>query len=187
MRRHVLDADCQIPNRRQSLSGKQLPSVGMMMEITLHLTMRSKSCQRNLRPTAIKKLEVGIIIRNIASIGMYLEYGWTQSVTSKQGHYLSAQLGLPPNSKFTTLYMPPRPFMRATYAQKRMDWQVKFRSRFLKAFDIKHSLGVMGTRLLTISSKRSEKQVFRQVHFPNVRANDGTDAGKRRNGQGQES
>lgn len=78
------------------------------------------------------------MIPDIATIGMYLEYGWVQSVTSKQGHYLSAQLGLPPNSKFTTLYMPPRPFMRATYAHKERSGR-KYSESISKTFDITYS------------------------------------------------
>lgn len=133
----------------------------MMMGIKITSNNAFKKLSEKLKADSNKKLEVGIMIPDIATIGMYLEYGWTQSVTSKQGHYLSAQLGLPPDSKFTTLYMPPRPFMRATYAQKRMDWQEKFRSRFLKTFDITHSLGVMG-----LMATDDIKQTIREAGIP---------------------
>lgn len=116
--------------------------------ITMGISITSnnafKKLSAKLKADSNKKLEVGIMVPDIATIGMYLEYGWIQSVTSKQGHYLSAQLGLPPNSKFTTLYMPPRPFMRATYAHKRAEWQEIFRKYFLKTFDITYSLKTMG-------------------------------------------
>ena len=95
----------------------------MTMGINITSNNAFKKLSEKIKADSNKKLEVGIMIPDIATIGMYLEYGWVQSVTSKQGHYLSAQLGLPPNSKFTTLYMPPRPFMRATYAHKRAEWQ----------------------------------------------------------------
>lgn len=116
----------------------------MTMGINITSNNAFKKLSEKIKADSNKKLEVGIMIPDIATIGMYLEYGWVQSVTSKQGHYLSAQLGLPPNSKFTTLYMPPRPFMRDTYAKRRSDWTAKFKSRFLKTFDIQHSLGIMG-------------------------------------------
>ena len=117
----------------------------MMMGIKITSNNAFKKLSEKLKADSNKKLEVGIMIPDIATIGMYLEYGWTQSVTSK----------------FTTLYMPPRPFMRATYAQKRMDWQEKFRSRFLKTFDITHSLGVMGQM-----ATDDIKQTIREAGIP---------------------
>ena len=35
--------------------------------------------------------EIGIMIPDIATIGMYLEYGWDQRVTAKQNVYLSSK------------------------------------------------------------------------------------------------
>lgn len=70
----------------------------MMMGIKITSNNAFKKLSEKLKADSNKKLEVGIMIPDIATIGMYLEYGWTQSVTSKQGHYLSAQLGLPPTA-----------------------------------------------------------------------------------------
>ena len=59
---------------------------------------------------------------NIATIAQYLEYGWVQSVTKRQSGWFARDprnLGVPPGS---VLFMPPRPFLRATLRHKADEW-----------------------------------------------------------------
>ena len=86
--------------------------------------------------------EIGIMIPDIATIGMYLEYGWAQAVTSKQNNFLRARLGRW-GANFKTLYMPPRPFMRATFAEKNKEWKKIFESQIKKTHDVKSALEAM--------------------------------------------
>lgn len=90
--------------------------------------------------------EIGIMMPDIATIGMYLEYGWDQRVTAKQNVYLSSVLGLPINNwiqNFAILHLPPRPFMRATFAEKNKEWKRVFESQFKKTHDVKIALEAM--------------------------------------------
>ena len=94
--------------------------------------------------------EIGIMMPDIATIGMYLEYGWDQRVTAKQNVYLSSVLGLPIKDKegnwiqnFAILHLPPRPFMRATFAEKNKEWKKIFESQFKKTHDVKSALEAM--------------------------------------------
>lgn len=74
-----------------------------------------------------KTVLVGIINKrnadgkSLAEIGTYLEYGWVQEVTGKQATWFSKNYGIsmPPGA---SLYMPPRPFMRATFTENIGKW-----------------------------------------------------------------
>lgn len=88
--------------------------------------------------------EIGIMMPDIATIGMYLEYGWVQAVTPRQNNFLRARLGRW-GVNFKTLSLPPRPFMRATFAEKNKDWKKIFESRFKKTHDAKAALEAMCT------------------------------------------
>lgn len=86
--------------------------------------------------------EIGIMMPDIATIGMYLEYGWVQAVTPKQNNFLRARLGRW-GANFKTLSLPPRPFMRATFAEKNKEWKKIFESQFKKTHDVKFALEAM--------------------------------------------
>lgn len=74
-----------------------------------------------------KTVLVGIINKrnqdgkSLAEIGTYLEYGWVQQVTGKQAAWFAGayNLSVPPGA---SLYMPPRPFMRATFTENIAKW-----------------------------------------------------------------
>lgn len=123
----------------------------MTMGINITSNNAFKKLADKLKAEKNKKLEVGVMIPDVATYAMYLEYGWVHRVSGKQNAYLSGILDLPIHDKdgnyiqnFGTLHLPARPFMRDTYAKRRSDWTAKFKSRFLKTFDIQHSLGIMG-------------------------------------------
>lgn len=96
----------------------------------------------NIKANASKKLLVGVMNPEIATYGMYLEYGWVQRVTPKQNAWLNAQLGT--NYKFSTLSNPPRPFMRATFAQKNREWAELFKEQLIKTQDVTKAFTTLG-------------------------------------------
>lgn len=96
----------------------------------------------NIKANASKKLLVGIRDPEVATYGMYLEYGWVQRVTPKQNAWLNAQLGT--NYKFSTLSNPPRPFMRATFAQKNKEWVELFKDELVRTQDVKAAFTSLG-------------------------------------------
>lgn len=114
------------------------------MAITISKARVFEQFQSKLKAQSEKKLLVGVMTPDIATYAMYLEYGWVQQVTPAQNAYLNAQLGRAHQQQFTTLYMPPRPFMRSTYAEKKKEWIEKFRSVLLNTLDVDQALGIMG-------------------------------------------
>ena len=96
----------------------------------------------NIKANASKKLLVGIRDPEVATYGRYLEYGWVQRVTPKQNAWLNAQLGT--NYKFSTLSNPPRPFMRATFAQKNREWAELFKAQLIQTQDVTKAFTTLG-------------------------------------------
>lgn len=117
------------------------------MGISITSNNRFKQITNNLKRQKDKKLLIGIMEPEIATIGMYLEYGWVQSVTKKQNSYLNSQLGYPQRN-FSTLSMPPRPFMRSTFSQKNKEWSELFKKYFVRDFDIDKALGIVLVRAI---------------------------------------
>lgn len=97
----------------------------------------------NIKANASKKLLVGVMNSDTATYAMYLEYGWVQRVTPKQNAWLNAQLGT--NYKFSTLSNPPRPFMRATFAQKNKEWAELFKAQLIRTQNVKTAFETLGT------------------------------------------
>ena len=62
---------------------------------------------------------------NLATVAQYLEYGWVQVTTRNQQRYFFGPkgIGMPVGS---VLFMPPRPFLRATLRHRATDWAQVF-------------------------------------------------------------
>ena len=105
--------------RRVPLNGR---GNSLLSEIQKKAEQYSKARYVNVGITSdegIKKYGDGPT--NLATIAQYLEYGWVQVVTRKQSGWFFGKhnLGVPPGS---VLFMPPRPFLRATLRHKATDW-----------------------------------------------------------------
>lgn len=79
--------------------------------------------------------EIGITDPEVATYATYNEYGWVQRTTKKQTGYFLRNFGimLKPG---TPLSSPPRPFMRATFADEVGNWK-KILAAGLKAKGVK--------------------------------------------------
>lgn len=79
--------------------------------------------------------EIGITDPEVAAYATYNEYGWVQRTTKKQTGYFLRNFGimLKPG---TPLSSPPRPFMRATFADEVGNWK-KILAAGLKAKGVK--------------------------------------------------
>lgn len=71
----------------------------MMMGINITSNNAFKKLADKLKAEKNKKLEVGVMIPDVATYAMYLEYGWVQRVSGKQNAYLSGILDLPIHDK----------------------------------------------------------------------------------------
>lgn len=109
----------------------------MAIKITSHGVF--KNLRKSLEQNKNIHAEIGIMMPDIATIGMYLEYGWVQSVEKTQNNFLCACLGLW-RANFTTLSLPPRPFMRDTFAEKNKEWKKIFETQFKKTHDVRRAL-----------------------------------------------
>lgn len=80
---------------------------------------------------------------NLATIALYQEYGWVQRVTKAQsGFFYSMGLKVSPG---TTLFLPPRPFLRATLDWKSKDWARLGSNAFVKyGYDTEKALALLG-------------------------------------------
>lgn len=89
-----------------------------------------------------KTLVVGVINDGEnAQKAQWLEYGWVQRVTPKQRAFFQynyqIQLG-------KTLYMPPRPFLRGTYAQNLAKWKSVALNAFKADYSLEQALALAG-------------------------------------------
>lgn len=81
---------------------------------------------------------------NVATVAQYLEYGWVQRVTKKQSGWFFKENGLDvkPGS---VLFMPPRPFLRATLKHRADDWVEVFHNAFIRhQGDLEKALSEVG-------------------------------------------
>ena len=103
---------------------------------------------------------------NVATVAQYLEYGWVQTVTKRQSGWFAREprhLGVPPG---TVLFMPPRPFLRATLRHKADDWVNVFKNAFVQYNgDLELALSAVGMRAKediqnTIRTAQVDGEVF---------------------------
>lgn len=94
-----------------------------MVNFQFDTTHKIEDICRKLRRDASKVVFVGILDNpDVATYGMYVEFGWTQRVTAKQQHAFRAWWGI--NRPIgSVLYNPPRPFMRGTLYAKKTEWR----------------------------------------------------------------
>ncbi len=85
----------------------------------------------------------------VAEVAKFYEYGWVQRVTGRQAAYLNGVLGaigeggLKPGM---TLYAPPRPFMRGTFAAHSKEWAELGANVFAQTLDVEKTLAFVGTQ-----------------------------------------
>ena len=114
--------------RHASLNGR---SSSLLAEIQKKAEQYSKARYVNVGVNSAEGVQkYGEGPANLATIAQYLEYGWVQSVTKKQSGWFFGQhgLGVPPGS---VLFMPPRPFLRATMRHKADDWVQAVKQAFI--------------------------------------------------------
>lgn len=98
------------------------------MPVSVKRSGKLKSILAMLKAEGNQHVEVGIFEgaktadgKPMAEIATYLEYGWVQRITKAQAGYFGATYGihLKPGN---TLYLPPRPMFRGTYAAEAQKW-----------------------------------------------------------------
>lgn len=97
-----------------------------MARVDIKLTGLEK-LHSQIRSVGNQKVEIGILDgatypngTPVSKVACYLEYGWTQNVTSRQRGWFSAQgIHLKPD---TVLHSPARPFFEATFNANRTKW-----------------------------------------------------------------
>lgn len=68
-----------------------------------------------------QSIMIGVNDPYVAEYATYLEYGWVQAVTTKQRGYFLKNFDYP-LKEGSTLYNPPRPFLRGTLTANATDW-----------------------------------------------------------------
>ena len=66
--------------------------------------------------------KVGISDSEIATYALYVEFGWTQTVTSAQSAYLRAHTNGGEPKPWGVLHNPPRPIFRRTFSVEHSKW-----------------------------------------------------------------
>ena len=97
-----------------------------MARVDIKLTGLEK-LHSQIKSVGNQKVEIGILDgatypngTPVSKVACYLEYGWTQRVTSRQRGWFSAQgIHLRPD---TVLHSPARPFFEATFNANRAKW-----------------------------------------------------------------
>lgn len=97
-----------------------------MARVDIKLTGLEKLLSQT-RSVGNQKVEIGILDgatypngTPVSKVACYLEYGWTQNVTSRQRGWFAAQgIHLRPD---TVLHSPARPFFEATFNANRTKW-----------------------------------------------------------------
>lgn len=91
-----------------------------------------------------KAIRVGITKEDVVDYARYVEFGWVQSVTSKQrGFFIGAGVYPPPNVG-TSLVNPPRPFLRGTVKAEEKKWQRILQNALAKTGDPVKALDTVG-------------------------------------------
>lgn len=112
-----------------------------------------------------RTMKVGVLDREVAEYATYVEYGWTQRVTGKQARFFQVY-GVPmPPKAGGTLVLQPRPFMRATVAEKQKEWLDLLARIYANTKDSERALALVGEKAVqdirdTILSGGTSRQKF---------------------------
>lgn len=133
--------------------------------ISQEIEERIKHLVKKYESDKPKYVKVGIFDSEIATYASYVEYGWTQTVTKAQSYFLKTQIGRFAPPPGATIYNPPRPIFRGTFASEHSKW-TKAITKALKNSDEITALKTVGLIAqsdlkATIATGGTSKQKFK--------------------------
>lgn len=135
------------------------------MSITEELENRIRKLEKRYDTSKRHYAKVGISDSEIATYASYVEFGWTQTVTKAQSYFLKTQIGRFAPPPGATIYNPPRPIFRGTFASEHSKW-TKAITKALKNSDEITALKTVGLIAqsdlkATIATGGTSKQKFK--------------------------